>query len=252
MPVCLYGCTAKSCSLPLLAPPPRVPLALPLPTHPPTHPRPPRPAPQVVSGERRLVLGRQLIGNQDQVTDLRFVGPPGEPTALAVATNSEAVRLYSLATMSCAVSLVGHRDIVLCLDGGTTLPGGPPRRGGKGGVRRRAALCAEAPLPAGWALPAGGGTLPSQVGAPPGSIHHWVSHSGGRALVPSPHAPCPAPASRCCCCCAVLVLAGSGACVLASGSKDQEVRVWDAASGACLAVGVGHVGAVSAVALARK
>jgi U3 small nucleolar RNA-associated protein 13 len=36
--------------------------------------------------------------------------------------------------------------------------------------------------------------------------------------------------------------------LLASGSKDTEVRVWDAATFRCLAVAAGHVGAVTAVA----
>ena len=44
--------------------------------------------------------------------------------------------------------------------------------------------------------------------------------------------------------------AGSG--ILVSGAKDNEVRVWSVPEGRCLATGVGHVGSVSAVALARK
>ena len=39
--------------------------------------------------------------------------------------------------------------------------------------------------------------------------------------------------------------------LLASGAKDNSVRVWDNA-GACLAVGQGHVGAVSALAFSRR
>ncbi|GFR44171.1 hypothetical protein Agub_g5344, partial [Astrephomene gubernaculifera] len=124
---------------------------------------------QDAEGGRALQLSRQLVGNQDQVTDLRFVGPPGEPSALAVATNSETVRLYGLANMSCTAALVGHRDIVLCMDGG-------------------------------------------------------VAGAAGAGLPP----------------------------LLATGGKDHEVRLWEAASGRCLGVGVGHVGAVNAVALARK
>ncbi|GIL66924.1 hypothetical protein Vafri_20438, partial [Volvox africanus] len=122
--------------------------------------------PQDVGGSRRLVLSRQLVGNQDQVTDLRFVGPPAEPSLLAVATNSETVRLYGISNLSCTTSLVGHRDIVLCLDGGLAASGHPP--------------------------------------------------------------------------------------ILASGSKDREVRLWAATSGRCLGVGVGHVGAVNGIALSRK
>ncbi|GIM03852.1 hypothetical protein Vretimale_8516 [Volvox reticuliferus] len=122
--------------------------------------------PQNVGGSPHLVLSRQLVGNQDQVTDLRFVGPPAEPSLLAVATNSETVRLYGISNLSCTASLVGHRDIVLCLDGGLAAAAHPP--------------------------------------------------------------------------------------ILASGSKDREVRLWEATSGRCLGVGVGHVGAVNAVALSRK
>ncbi|GFH15414.1 WD_REPEATS_REGION domain-containing protein, partial [Haematococcus lacustris] len=40
--------------------------------------------------------------------------------------------------------------------------------------------------------------------------------------------------------------------LVVSGAKDNEVRVWAVPSGRCLAVGVGHVGAVAAVALSRK
>lgn len=34
---------------------------------------------------------RQLVGNNDEITDLRFVGPTAAPTHIAVATNSEQV-----------------------------------------------------------------------------------------------------------------------------------------------------------------
>ncbi len=44
-----------------------------------------------VSQPARLELARQLVGNNDEVTDLRFVGPAAAPTHLAVATNSEQV-----------------------------------------------------------------------------------------------------------------------------------------------------------------
>lgn len=45
-------------------------------------------------GGRGLPMVRQLVGNNDEVTDLRFVGPPATPTHLAVATNSPAIRLF--------------------------------------------------------------------------------------------------------------------------------------------------------------
>jgi hypothetical protein len=57
-----------------------------------------------------MVLFRQLVGNQDEVTDLAFLGPPSGPERLAVATNAAEVRLYDLASgMSCGASCVGHR-----------------------------------------------------------------------------------------------------------------------------------------------
>jgi U3 small nucleolar RNA-associated protein 13 len=113
-----------------------------------------------------------MIGNQDEVTDMRFVGTSFEsPTHIAVATNSEAVRLYDLASLSCTTSLVGHRDIVLCLD---------------------AAL----------------------VG------------TSGSTTTPQ--------------------------CILATGAKDQAVRVWDSVTGRCIGLGTGHVGAVTSVAFSRK
>ena len=43
-----------------------------------------------------------------------------------------------------------------------------------------------------------------------------------------------------------------GAALLASGGKDRAVRLWDAATGACLAASAGHAGAVAALAFARR
>lgn len=63
-----------------------------------------------------LELTKQLIGNNDEVTDLRFLGPPAAPTHIAVSSNSEVVRVFSLADMSCTASLAGHTDTVLALD----------------------------------------------------------------------------------------------------------------------------------------
>ena len=59
-----------------------------------------------------LSLARQLIGNNDQITDVRFLGPPGTPTHIAVATNSEHIRIYSLGNMGCTATLAGHQDTV--------------------------------------------------------------------------------------------------------------------------------------------
>lgn len=64
---------------------------------------------------RELALTKQLIGNNDDITDIAFVGPSTEPSHVAVATNGDTIRLFVLGTMSCVTDLSGHRDIVLCL-----------------------------------------------------------------------------------------------------------------------------------------
>lgn len=120
-----------------------------------------------------LDLTKQLIGNNDEVTDIRFLGPPAAPTHIAVSSNSEAIRVFSLADMSCSASLAGHTDTVLALDAAPFADGA---RAGAGGLQT----------------------------------------------------------------------------VLASGGKDNQVRVWECGTGRCLGVGEGHVAAVSAVAFTRR
>lgn len=71
---------------------------------------------QDVGGASCLVPRPELIGNIDEVTDVRLVGPPGAPTAVAVATNAPAIRLFDLATMACTGTLRGHSEAVLALD----------------------------------------------------------------------------------------------------------------------------------------
>lgn len=105
------------------------------------------------AGSAGLYLPRQLIGNHDEITDLVFlysgsnssnsehdqgldpqqdadhnaadaagtssgglVLQPGEPSRIALATNSHDIRLFDLSDASCVGACVGHRDIVLCLD----------------------------------------------------------------------------------------------------------------------------------------
>ncbi len=66
--------------------------------------------------EGRLALARQLIGNNDEVTDLRLLGPPEAPTHLALATNSPAIRVFDIQTLNCTATLAGHTDTVLVMD----------------------------------------------------------------------------------------------------------------------------------------
>ena len=79
--------------------------------------------------EGRLALARQLIGNNDEVTDVRLIGPPEAPTHLALATNSPAVRVFDIQTLNCTATLAGHTDTVLVLDAlclkGTLLKSNP-------------------------------------------------------------------------------------------------------------------------------
>ena len=70
-------------------------------------------------------MTKQLIGNNDEVTDLRLISLPGEEsissegqgvTHIAVASNSPAIHMFSAQNHSCTASLEGHKDTVLCLD----------------------------------------------------------------------------------------------------------------------------------------
>ncbi|KAH6766626.1 Transducin family protein / WD-40 repeat family protein [Perilla frutescens var. hirtella] len=61
-----------------------------------------------------LALRRRLIGYNEQIADMKFLGD--DEQYLAVATSVEQVRVYDLASMSCSYILTGHTDLVLCLD----------------------------------------------------------------------------------------------------------------------------------------
>lgn len=118
---------------------------------------------QSVEGSFQLKLNKRLVGYNEEIVDLKFLGE--EEQFLAVATNVEQVRVYELASMSCSYVLTGHTDIVLCLD-----------------------TCVS---------------------------------SSGRALI-------------------------------VTGSKDNNVRLWDDKSRCCIGLGTGHMGAVGAVAFSKR
>lgn len=63
---------------------------------------------------------KQFIGYPDEILDMRFIGE-GEGH-LAVATNSEQVKVFEQSTLSCQL-LSGHSGIILCLDSSSP-PGG--------------------------------------------------------------------------------------------------------------------------------
>ncbi|TVU15947.1 hypothetical protein EJB05_39491 [Eragrostis curvula] len=65
-------------------------------------------------GTFQLNLYRRLVGYNDEILDLKFVGE--DEQHLAVATNLEQVRVYDVASMSCSYVLAGHTEIVVCLD----------------------------------------------------------------------------------------------------------------------------------------
>ncbi|CAL1388110.1 unnamed protein product [Linum trigynum] len=62
----------------------------------------------------QLVLTKRLVGDNEEILDMKFLGE--EENFLAVATNLEQVRVYDLASKSCSYVLSGHADIILCLD----------------------------------------------------------------------------------------------------------------------------------------
>lgn len=114
-------------------------------------------------GSFNLILSKRLIGYNEEIADMKFLGE--EEQYIAVATSVEHVRVYDLASMSCSYVLAGHTDIVLCLD-----------------------TC--------------------------------VSNSGRTLVV--------------------------------TGSKDNTVRLWEAERKCCIGLGIGHMGAVGAVAFSKK
>ncbi|XP_010453841.1 PREDICTED: transducin beta-like protein 3 [Camelina sativa] len=64
--------------------------------------------------ESELVLSKRLVGYNEEIAEMKFLGD--EEQFLAVATNLEEVRVYDVATMSCSYVLAGHKEVVLSLD----------------------------------------------------------------------------------------------------------------------------------------
>ncbi|KAI5567217.1 hypothetical protein POPTR_013G079600v4 [Populus trichocarpa] len=62
----------------------------------------------------KLILNKRLVGYNEEILDMRFLGE--EEKFLAVATNLEQVQVYDMESMSCSYVLAGHTEIVLCLD----------------------------------------------------------------------------------------------------------------------------------------
>ncbi|XP_071715193.1 protein TORMOZ EMBRYO DEFECTIVE [Rutidosis leptorrhynchoides] len=78
-------------------------------------------SPTESEGTFQLNLTKRLVGYNEEIVDMKFLGV--EEQYLAVATSVEQVRVYDIASMSCSYVLSGHTDIVLCLDTCTTSSG---------------------------------------------------------------------------------------------------------------------------------
>ncbi|SCZ89796.1 BZ3500_MvSof-1268-A1-R1_Chr9g10598 [Microbotryum saponariae] len=63
-----------------------------------------------------LEVVRQIVGYNDEVIDVAYLAPsrPEDESHLAVATNSDLIRVYDLARFNTSL-LEGHNDVVLCL-----------------------------------------------------------------------------------------------------------------------------------------
>ncbi|KAK4264339.1 hypothetical protein QN277_025534 [Acacia crassicarpa] len=66
------------------------------------------------NGNLQLNLTKRLVGYNEEIIDMKFLGD--DEKFLALATNLEQVRVYDLAFMSCSYVLAGHTEIVLCVD----------------------------------------------------------------------------------------------------------------------------------------
>lgn len=81
---------------------------------------------QVVESKIALQKKHVLVGNNDEITDLEWVGPIQKPSHICVATNSTHLRLFDMESMGCTATMAGHSDAVLCtavcrMDDGKTL-----------------------------------------------------------------------------------------------------------------------------------
>ncbi|CAG8469134.1 6057_t:CDS:10 [Paraglomus occultum] len=59
---------------------------------------------------------KQIIGYNDEIIDIAYIGRANDH--LAIATNTEQIRIYHINTLDCDV-IYGHSDIVICLDRST-------------------------------------------------------------------------------------------------------------------------------------
>jgi U3 small nucleolar RNA-associated protein 13 len=63
--------------------------------------------------EKDLKRVKQIVGYNDEIIDVAYIGE--EESHLAVAANSEQIRIFNLKAFECDL-VYGHSDIVICLD----------------------------------------------------------------------------------------------------------------------------------------
>uniref|UniRef100_A0A0R0ECA0 Uncharacterized protein n=1 Tax=Glycine max TaxID=3847 RepID=A0A0R0ECA0_SOYBN len=71
----------------------------------------------------QLNLTKRLVGYNEEIVDMKFIGD--DEKFLALATNLEQIRVYDLSSMSCSYVLSDHTEIVLCLDSCVSSSGNP-------------------------------------------------------------------------------------------------------------------------------
>ena len=145
----------------------------------------------ISSGPVAPTLTQHLVGSNDEVIDVKFCCG-GQ--ALAVATNSEQLRVFDVRTKR-VVALTGHKDAVLSVDASANPDGGPSKGGGR----------------------------VLATGSKDGLVHIWVvsddSHSGKLVMKAEGHVGAVG---------AVALSRGRrnrAFCV--SGSKDLTLKLWD-------------------------
>ncbi|PIK37386.1 putative transducin beta-like protein 3 [Apostichopus japonicus] len=58
-------------------------------------------------------ITKQMVGNNDEILDVKFLG--ADESHLAVASNSDQLRVFELSTLNCQI-LTGHTDIIVAID----------------------------------------------------------------------------------------------------------------------------------------
>lgn len=165
-----------------------------------------------------LVTTQQIIGYNDEVIDTVLLSThPGDggENALAVATNSDLIRIYNLQKFSVDL-LEGHQDVVLCLsksaDGHTLVSGSKDKTARIWQVRPRAAAALS--------------SLPVEASSGDGADNVWMCLGVCEGHVESVGAV--AVSQR--------ALSSSSGFII-TASQDRTAKIWDLASALAMASG---------------